>query len=122
MRRIKLGSYLESSVATVEGLNAIVEFKNNYLIGKTVVSILVSVCMYSGINYFDCLFKLGENPENFIGTKVGFLNGFLCGTRSISGCLAVEEFWKRWARWFPSIEVVRGFPQSNLLVVYCSAF
>jgi hypothetical protein len=63
-----LGSYVDSTIESAEDLNAIVSIMNKYLIGETVVSILLLASMLSGIKYFDYLFQLGENPGERSGT------------------------------------------------------
>ena len=67
---IMLNSYVDSSIANTEDLNVIVAIMNKYLIGETVVSVLIIASMLSGVKYFDYLFQLGENHGELSGTQV----------------------------------------------------
>ena len=70
---IMLNSYVDSSIENTEDLNVIVAIMNKYLIGETVVSVLIIASMLSGVKYFDYLFQLGENHGELSGTQINSL-------------------------------------------------
>ena len=58
-----LSSYLESSIASTEGLEPIAAVMNKYLLGETIASILLIVSMLNGVKYFNYLFLLSGSSE-----------------------------------------------------------
>jgi hypothetical protein len=58
-----MDSYLDSSIASTEGLEPIAALMNEYLLGQTIVSILLIVSMLNGVKYFGHLFLLSGSSE-----------------------------------------------------------
>ena len=60
-----MNSYLESSIASTEGLEPLAAIMNKYLLGETIASILLIVSMLNGVKYFTHLFLLSESNGEF---------------------------------------------------------
>jgi hypothetical protein len=60
-----MGSYLESSISSTEGLEAIAAVINKYLLGETIASVLLIASMFNGVKYFAHLFLLSECNGEF---------------------------------------------------------